>query len=703
MSTVQIHRPPASIRPRRAVTGPLTRSSRAGALLLLALLVVIVYAAFDHGATSTAAGARIEVAVAVVAAVAAAAWLGGGILQVRAPRATVAGIGLLACYAAWSGASLAWSVAPDQTWIELNRLLMYVVVLWLAVAVGASQPRAIELAGKGFLGVVVAVTLYALGQKVLPGLHVPGVFDLNQTGLLPRLQEPFGYWNALALFVAMGVPIAIALSLDRLRTARARLSALACAELMLLTIGLTYSRGGVLALVAGTIIGVALAGDRLRWLLWLTVVCVATVPPLVFGLSAHSVTGVHVPLSTREQGGAELLGVLLVSLLALWFAGSRLIDVEDRVRVGPERARRIGRLLLLAAGVAVVCAVLAVAVSSRGFTGTFSHAWNSFTTTRSASVYDPHRFLSADSENRWVWWKEAAGAFSDQPLRGWGAGSFGVVHLLYRHDALSVQNSHSFPLQLLADTGIVGALLGLGAWALLIVGGVRGVRRHGLAPGRPLAAALFAGAVMYAVHALYDWDWDIPGITLPALVLLGVLAGSSARRSAAAEVTAAGSGGGLRALALAGCSLALCLFAFSGVLPALAASKASSALVLASRSTPASLRDADATAALASSLDPLSDAGLRAQATVATNRGRLGAARADLQNAIARNPTDIQAWAQLAELEITLRDHQAALTAAGRLLQLDPLNHAARVLAAQVELLQTPPTASPTATPVPGG
>ena len=101
----------------------------------------------------------------------------------------------------------------------------------------------------------------------------------------------------------------------------------------------------------------------------------------------------------------------------------------------------MARLLAAGLGVLVVVAgVLSVAISSRGIGGTVSHVWHSFTTTRSATNYDPGRRLSADSQNRWVWWKEAAGAFSDRPLGGWGAGSFPVTHLLYRRNTLSVSS-----------------------------------------------------------------------------------------------------------------------------------------------------------------------------------------------------------------------------------------------------------------------
>jgi O-antigen ligase len=92
-------------------------------------------------------------------------------------------------------------------------------------------------------------------------------------------------------------------------------------------------------------------------------------------------------------------------------------------------------------------------------------------------VYDPAQLVSADSENRWGWWKEAAGAISARPVQGWGAGSFGVTHLLYRRDTLSVQQPHSVPLQFLAETGIVGAVLGLGCLTLLLTTAARAPSR----------------------------------------------------------------------------------------------------------------------------------------------------------------------------------------------------------------------------------
>ncbi len=308
----------------------------------------------------------------------------------------------------------------------------------------------------------------------------------------------------------------------------------------------------------------------------------------------------------------------------------------------------------------------------------------------------PNRLLSVDSENRWVWWKEAAGAFSDRPIGGWGAGSFATIHLLYRHDTLSTTQAHSVPLQFLAETGLIGAALALGAFGLLLAVAVRTAR--GLPPGRQrlLAAALLAGAATYAVHATYDWDWAIPGVTLPALTFLGVLAGAGARRSGPPASPGLG-----RGLALAGVTVGICVVAFSGVLPSLAADRASAALVAAAQGTPASLAAAASDARYATSFDPLADQGLLVEASIDTRRGQPGRARSALIAAIEREPTDVNAWEQLSILEQLLGNQRAELGAAQRTLALDPLDPVARVIAdrAMVALVPAADSATSVRTP----
>jgi hypothetical protein len=271
-----------------------------------------------------------------VAGVAALGLLGllwTGTLRLKSSRIAWVGVALLVGFACWSGVSLLWSVAPDQTWIEVNRVIAYTIVLCLGLAIGSSYTGALALIARGFLVVVVIVTAYALGQKLFPGLHISGVFTLNQTGALTRLQEPLGYWNALALFMSMGAPVALAMTVDRTRSARARLLTAGALQLMVVTVPFTYSRGGILALAIALLAGVALGGERLRSAVWLVLVVLSALPAILAGLLLHQLNSANVPLGTREWAGAILALVLAASLLALGFAGRWLIARESRIQI----------------------------------------------------------------------------------------------------------------------------------------------------------------------------------------------------------------------------------------------------------------------------------------------------------------------------------------------------------------------------------
>jgi O-Antigen ligase len=673
--------------------GPDDGPSRAPSALMLALLVLLLYAAFAHGADSDPAEARVQIGLSLLAVLAGIGWLWNGTIGVRARPRALAGVGLLLAFAVWSAITLLWSVAPNQTWLELNRDLAYVLVLALAIGAGASHRRPLEAIATGYLLVALVVTVYALGQKILPGLDISGLIDLNQTATFARLQAPLDYWNALALFVIFAVPIALVIAADRARPRRIRIGMLLAIELMLLVIGLTYSRGGLVALVLAVAVSVALGGAWPRSLMLLGSAAVATVVPLWMALNVHSLSGSGVSLGAREAGGGEFFLVLVVSLGALFYLGGKLVDREAGMKLGPERALRLRRMLFAGVGAAVVIALIALAL-----TGSISHAVHSFTTPHAtANVNNPN--ISFNSGNRWVWWKEAVGAWSDRPLGGWGAGSFQVLDLLYRTTGdLTVQDAHSVPLQWLAETGLVGGLLAIAGYVLLLRGGLDAVRRT-TGPQRAFAAALLAGAVAYAVHAFYDWDWDMPGVTFPVLVFLGVLVGSGMGRGA---WRGSQRPGWVRGLALGVCTLLLCVYAISALLPSLAATKASAALTHAgAASSRTQLEHAQGTADFAARLDPLSDAGLTAAASISLALDNQTQARSYLLQAVSRDPSDERAWEQLANLELALRDVPATQQAIKRILALDPRGTAGQQLALKLQELETPPGDSATATSTP--
>lgn len=196
--------------------------------------------------------------------------------------------------------------------------------------------------------------------------------------------------------------------------------------------------------------------------------------------------------------------------------------------------------------------------------------------------------------------------------------------------------------------------------------------------------ALLAAGGAYAVHLLYDWDWNIPAVTLPALMCIGVLAGAGSLRAnracAPTELLRAPASLGTRALALTAATVWMCLFTVSSVLPSLAAITANTALIEGSSSAPAVIAEAASKASLAASLDPFSDSGLRAEASIALHRGQLPRARYDLERAVGRQPSDELAWNELATVDGFLGDRTGARQAARRVVALDPRGPAAQPL-----------------------
>ncbi len=694
--------PPAPA-PPPAAAAPDTRPSRAGQRLLIGLVALCAYAAFARGATDLGAETRLQVLLTALAVAAAVAWLG-----VAAPAPTIdrrAGlaVGLLTGFAVWCGLSLLWSVAPADTWVEVNRTIEYALFTALALAAASRAQDPTDLAARGLLAVAVAVALYALGGKVAPWVHV-GPIDLDQTAIFSRLRAPLDYWNALGLVCVLGAPLALRIATDVTHEQARRLRALLALGLLVVVLGLTYSRGGVLALVVAVAATTWLGGPRLRGLAVVGLVAVAAAPGLAFAFSQGPLTHDNVPLHQRVGPGLQLALVLVVSFAGLYLAGRTLLAREARTPVEPAVTARVSRLLVRGVIAAAAIAVLLLIVSPRGLTGSISHEVDAFTQAKAVPVTDPSRLLSTNSGNRWVWWKEAAGAFADQPIGGWGAGSFPVTHLLYRQPpALDVQQPHNVPLQFLAEDGLFGALLALGAIGLLIAAGLTRVRSLPEGRERALAGACIAGGLAWAVHCVVDWDWDIPGATLPALLLLGVAARAVPRPGAAAGAQRPSLRRPRSALAaLAVVTLALAAFAASAILPDLSRSKAQQALAqAASANTDAQLASAQSTAELAARLNPLAVEPLLDAAVIADHRGQRLAERGYLLRAVQRAPYDALPWIRLAYLAVTLGDRAGLLSAAHQALAVDPIGSASLVVAASAEPYIAVPQNSATATGTP--
>jgi len=120
--------------------------------------------------------------------------------------------------------------------------------------------------------------------------------------------------------------------------------------------------------------------------------------------------------------------------------------------------------------------------------------------------------LASTQTNRYQYWRVAAGSFADHPLLGVGSGGFQVEWLRERNLRESVRDVHSLYLETAAELGLAGL-----AFLLVMLAGVVAAARRAAMPTATAACAA------WALHAGLDWDWEMPALTLVALLLAAAL------------------------------------------------------------------------------------------------------------------------------------------------------------------------------------
>ncbi len=295
----------APVAPREELVEPLSppvgREPRAGvtAAATLAVAGVLCYATFlARGGLNLAPMTTLELTTTLAA----------GALVTAAVVLAVAGsrtrglwsVGLLLAFTGLTGVSVVWSVAPDASWQDAGRMLAYSGLFAAAVSLAWIVPGGWRALLGGTVLAAVLVSAYALLTKVLPG-------DLGlsaEANFYARLQEPYGYWNAIGLTAAMGT--IGCLWLGARRAGHALLSALAypATGLLIVTLMLAYSRGALAALAIGVAAWMCLVPLRLRGARVLIVGAVCATPVVAWDFSRHALSGDGVALAVREHASA---------------------------------------------------------------------------------------------------------------------------------------------------------------------------------------------------------------------------------------------------------------------------------------------------------------------------------------------------------------------------------------------------------------
>ena len=556
----------------------------------------------------------------------------------RAPLPGGGGVlgALLLATAAWSGLSIAWSVAPDLSWAELDRTLVYAAFLAVGLLLGAGGREPARLAAAALTVAFGAAVVWALAGKAIPAVFPDG-------GRAARLRDPIGYWNALAL----AADALLVLALSFAGSARALSVRMGCAVLAyaaVVAVLLAASRAGVAAAVLGIVIWLWLRRDRVEAALLALVAIVPGAAVAAWAFTRPALVEDGASRTDRVADGAWF-GLILVVGAALVAAGARELA---RRPLPPAARRRVGRILR---GFAFAVAFVTVV-------GLVANAGRIADEFRGEEVRnDPGRFASLSSNNRLAWWGEARDIFEAHPLAGAGANSFEVARKRYRDLASSVTQPHSVPLQFLAGTGIVGLALLVGLLAAAAAAAVAAVRRLEGAE-RDAAAALAVALALWLVHALVDYDWDFVAVTGPAFFAAGALAAAGRpARSGTFPVAAAATAALTLAAAAAVVTPWLAERSVRDVNPAL------------ERGAIAAARSA---AERARSLDPLSLAPLFARARVEEDAGDEQAALDAYRRAAAAQPENPVAWYELGLYEFHLGDLCSAYVHLNRAYTLDP-------------------------------
>ena len=395
----------------------------------------------------------------------------------------------------WTLLSLGWAPMAVDAYGAAELLGLYLGFLLAAAALARTAPLARGLEPALAAGVLIVIG-YGLAGRLLPGL----LHYARSVSASGRLEQPLTYWNAMGELAAIGLVLALRVAGDTARGRGLRTVALAAAVPLGTGLYASFSRGALFACLSGLVVLVVVAptGAQLRAVgagIGAAALGALVVAPF------SGVTGLAGGLATREHQGLFALALLVVaSALAAW--------VQRRLlAAGPGRSvalpRRAGSIAL--AAIVVFLAVAIVAGAREKTSRPLNSGVSRLTTLRS---------------DRYAYWKVALHAFSDAPLRGVGAGGWQVYWLRLRPYAEGAVDAHSLELQTLAELGIVGVVL-LAAFAAGIVAACRRALRR----ARAAAAGPVAALVVYAVHSPLDWDWQMPALTLVAIVLAGAILG----------------------------------------------------------------------------------------------------------------------------------------------------------------------------------
>jgi O-antigen ligase len=495
--------------PDAPLSSVITRSTleRAGWIALVALApAVLIYLSFK-------AGGYFPSSQGLVAVTLAAALLLRTTLAERPfegfNRTLAVPLAGLALYAAFQLCSALWSQATANSLDSFTLTLLYLLAFVLFGSVRYTRAR-VDWLVRAVAAGLAAVCLIGLLARLLPHTWPTGAGFYDD-----RLNYPLTYWNAEGMIAAIVLILGLHLSADRAQPAALRVIAAALLPGVAATLLLTFSRGALGVAAIGLLAYCLLT----RFNTLPTTLLAVVVPCAIAMRSAWDATELATKHPTDALAVSQGHHVAVVVAICMLGAGllRALLLLADRpiaglpiVRNPPRQAVRVG------VGVGAAAIVLAVALAAGG--GGFAHReYDKFV----HGTHEAHRVQTRDrltdpaNDGRLPLWRAALDIYKTQKLRGTGAGTYQQYFPRYRSESGYVVDAHSLYLQSLAELGIVGFVL----IAIVVLGILAGLASRIRGPDRALYAALFAVSLAWAVHQAFDWDWQMPAVTLGVFIL----------------------------------------------------------------------------------------------------------------------------------------------------------------------------------------
>jgi O-Antigen ligase len=418
----------------------------------------------------------------------------------------------LALYAAFQLASTLWAHASAHTLDSYSRTLLYVLALALFGSVRCTRARLDWLVRAVAVGLA-AVCVIGLLSRVLPHAWPTASSFYND-----RLNYPLTYWNAEGMLAAIVLVLGFHLTAARTEHPAVRVIAAALLPAIAATLLLTFSRGAMGAAMIGL-----LAYCLLTRFSTLPSALLATAPPVAIAMraawDATALATRHATSPMAVSQGRHVAAVVAACMLGAGLLRAALLLADGRiatlrlVRTPPPRRAQLA--VVATAGAALLA--IALAAGAGGFV---NREYDKFL----RSNHEPHVLQTRDrltdpaNNGRLELWKAALKIYDTEKLRGTGAGTYQQYYPRYRTERGYVVDAHSLYLQSLAELGVVGFALIL----TVVFGVLAGLASRIRGPDRPVYAALLAVWLAWSVHQAFDWDWQMPAVTLAVFVLAGL-------------------------------------------------------------------------------------------------------------------------------------------------------------------------------------